>query len=107
MRPQDGFRREAQGGRWPSPSKCPTEIFLDARAALDGAGSEKVSKAMKFMAARYAMMRQAAEAGQVSLQKIETTLNVADLFTKPLVGGTFVRLRDRVMGVTDWKVHVL
>jgi len=85
----------------------PTDIYLDARAALDGAGSEKVSKAMKFMAARYAMLRQAAEAGQVSLQKIDTTLNVADLFTKPLVGETFVRLRGRVMGEANWKVHVL
>ena len=87
------------------PQSRPTRIFLDARATLDGAGSEKVSKAMKYMAARYTMLRQAVEAEQAELHKVDTEFNTADILTKNLTGKSFLRHRERVIGMAPWTVH--
>ena len=57
---------------------------------------------MKYMAARYAILRQTETSGEVVLRKVPTTDNLADLFTKPLSGDTFRRLRDRAMGLAAW-----
>jgi len=80
----------------------PSALYLDAQAVLSGAEMERVSKEMRYQAARYAMLREARDVGAVDLLKIPTTGNLADLFTKPLVGEQFRRLRDCVMGVSQW-----
>ena len=65
---------------------------------------EKVSREMKYMAARYDMLRQAEIAGAIHLTKVHTSLNIADIFTKPLAGEDFRRLRAMVMGCEAWTV---
>ena len=85
-----------QGQEGPSP------LYLDAQATLQGTAAEKVSRDMKYMAARYAILRQTETSGEVVLRKVHTTDNLADLFTKPLSGDTFRRLRDRAMGLAAW-----
>ena len=85
-----------QGQEGPSP------LYLDAQATLQGTAAEKVSRDMKYMAARYAILRQTETSGEVVLRKVHTNDNLADLFTKPLFGDTFRRLRDRAMGLAAW-----
>lgn len=51
------------------------------------------------MAARYEMIRMAEEDKAINKVKIDTTLNCADIFSKPLVGEAFFRLRAIILGL--------
>ena len=82
----------------------PSPLYLDAQAVLNGAEMERVSREMRYQSARYAMLREAQQADAVRLEKIPTTHNLADIFTKPLVGEQFGRLRSMIMGVAPWEV---
>ena len=64
-----------------------------------------MAREMKYMAARYAIMRESVQAKEVVLQKVATADNLADIFTKPLVGDTFRRMRDRIMGLVPWTIN--
>jgi hypothetical protein len=77
----------------------PTPFGMDANAVLMGTKKEKVSRVMKYMGARYAMLRDALEHKVISPHKIPTELNCADLFTKPLVGERFRALRALLLGL--------
>ena len=77
----------------------PTSLFLDASAVINGAEMERVTRQMRFMAARYSMLRQAVSSGRVTLEKVHTSLNKADIFTKALTGEDFKRCRALVMGL--------
>ena len=67
----------------------PSPLHLDAQANQQGTAAEKAFRGMKYMAARYAILRQTATSGEVVLRKVYTDDNLADLFIKPLVGGEF------------------
>ena len=45
------------------------------------------------------MLRQAVSSGRVTLEKVHTSLNKADIFTKALTGEDFKRCRALVMGL--------
>ena len=77
----------------------PTKLFLDANAVINGAEMERVTRQMRFIAARYSMLRQAVAGGRIELAKVDTTLNKADNFTKALTGEVFFRCRALVMGL--------
>jgi hypothetical protein len=77
----------------------PTVLNLDALGTLQGVEMERVSAASKYLATRMAMLRQSVEDGAVSLAKVPSEANLADIFTKPLVGATFRRLRALVLGL--------
>ena len=70
------------GGEHPSP----TSVFMDANAVLLGIDSEKVSRDTKYLAAKYAMIRDAQKARAIALRKVSTEENTADGMSKPLVG---------------------
>ena len=53
---------------------------------------------MRFMAARYSMLRAVVADGKVELKKIASEDNKADIFTKPLIGEVFERGRSLVLG---------
>jgi hypothetical protein len=72
---------------------------MDANAVLLGTKRGKVTRCMKYMARRYAMMRDGVENGVIVLHEIPTELNCADLFTKPVVGLPFQRLRALLLGL--------
>ena len=76
-----------------------TYFGMDASAVLHGTKREKVTRVMKYMAMRYAMMRDGVENGVITLHKIPTELNCADLFTKPVVGVLFQQLRALLLGL--------
>jgi hypothetical protein len=62
----------------------PTELRMDATAALLGTAREKVAKNMRYLAVRYAMVRDAVNAGEIVLSKVSTSANRADALTKPV-----------------------
>ena len=77
----------------------PTLLYLDANAVINGAEMERVTRQMRFMAARYSMLRQAVTDKRVKLAKVHTDYNKADIFTKALTGEAFIRGRALVMGL--------
>ena len=77
----------------------PTRLHMDANAVIMGTKREKVSKEMRYVACRYAMLRQAAENGDITLTKVDTKDNRADMCTKPLIGKDFVRHRAAILGL--------
>jgi hypothetical protein len=76
----------------------PTPLYLDANAVINGAEMEKITKQMRFMAARYSMLRKVITDGKVTLAKVASDANKADIFTKPLVGDAFIHARALVLG---------
>jgi len=81
------------------PPVGPTMSFTDAQVLLDGTHCRKVSKESKWVAPRYAIVRKAEADGAVTVCKIGTSDNRADLFTKPLFGTPFERHRASVLGL--------
>lgn len=79
----------------------PTVVYLDAKAVINGAEMERVTREMRFMAVRYSMLRQAVVDGKVTLGKVDSELNEADGFTKPLVGPNFEKWRALVLGLSS------
>ena len=77
----------------------PTTLYVDAKTVIGGAEMERVTKQMRFMAARYSMLRSAIASKKIKLHKVESSLNKADIFTKPLVREDFERARALVLGL--------
>ena len=67
----------------------PTEIEVDATAALAGPLRDRVSRASRYLAARLAMVRQSIQDGEINPIKVPGEGHRADGFTKPLVGAAF------------------
>ena len=68
------------------PLVVPTEIEVDAKAALAGPIRDRVARASRYIAARLAMVRQAIQDGQIAPNKVPGVRHRADGFTKPPVG---------------------
>jgi hypothetical protein len=62
----------------------PTNLRMDATAPLLGTASEKVARNMRYLSARYAIVRDATRQGETRLSKVSTSENLADPLTKPL-----------------------
>ena len=78
---------------------APTPLRTDAKVLVDGARCQKVSQESKWVATRYAMVREAQEDGSLVLVQWPTAENAAGLFTKPLTGEAFTRHRAIVLGL--------
>ena len=76
-----------------------TDLFMDASVVLSGVSMDRVSRESRYLATRLAMLRQAVADGVITLRKIDTHVNLADIFTKPLVGAALKRLRALVLGL--------
>jgi hypothetical protein len=80
----------------------PTNLYTDNLATLQGTHMENVPADQRYLAARRAVLQQAAiEEKVVRLLKVFTNDNPADIFTKPLEGAQFLKLRAIIMGVSD------
>ena len=77
----------------------PTPFYTDSSIVLDGLKSERLMKASRFGAARYAMVRFGVENGQIVAMKVDSMDNVSDIMTKPLVGEAFFKHRATVLGL--------
>ena len=79
----------------------PNELYSDNLATLQGTEMENVPAKQRYLAARRAILRQVCtEEKIVRFLKVATDDNPADLFTKPLEGDQFVKLRAILMGVS-------
>ena len=77
----------------------PTPLYLDAQAVLDGTNCERLAKASRWMAMRYAMLRWGIACGTISPRKLLTAMNPADGLTKCLTGAPFENGRARLLGL--------
>jgi hypothetical protein len=77
----------------------PTPLYIDASAVINGAEMEKITKQMRFMAAKYSMLRIVVKDDKVKLVKCGSEVNKSDGFTKPLTGLPFQRWRALVLGL--------
>jgi len=82
-------------------SKSPTAtstIFEDNAGALQLARCPKMRPRTKHIAVKYNHFRDQVKNGNVDIQSISTNDQIADIFTKPLPEGKFLRLRNFMIG---------
>jgi len=77
----------------------PTPLYTDSKSVAAGQACERIDKNSRWMATRYAMIRWGIECGTVDLRLVTGDHNCADIFTKALVGETFVQHRRTVLGL--------
>jgi len=78
-----------------------TNLFMDASVVLSGVAMGLVSRESRYPATRLEVLRQAVAGSVLTLRKIDTHDNPADIFTKPLVGAALRRLRAFVLGLQE------
>jgi len=79
---------------------APTPPGMNAKAALDGIKTERVTRATRWPAARQATLRQTAEDGTTRMAKVPSLRHRPDIFTKPVTDPThFRRFRHHLLGV--------
>ena len=76
----------------------PWPFNIDASSALAGVEMERVSDRMRYVAARYAMLRYYVSK-DILLRKCTSFDNTADGFTKPLAGAALERSRAQMLGL--------
>ena len=80
-----------------------SDVFEDNNGALTVATLPRITPQSKFFAVNLHFFKEHVKtdsnpAGEIHIQKIETTKQLADIMTKGLVEDKFVPLRDRLMG---------
>jgi hypothetical protein len=80
-----------------APSR-PTPFYMDASAIVDGFECERLSRASRWMAIRYGMLRWGVACSTIKLTKLDADDNPADANTKCLVGPAFIRSRNLLLG---------
>ena len=78
--------------------RTPTPLYLDATAVLHGTATEQVSREMKYLAAKLAIVQKARAHGKIRTMKIDESIHPADVLTKPLLGREFVYKRAQILG---------
>ena len=76
----------------------PTRFYLDANSVLDGCECERLTKATRWMAMRYAMIRWGTACRSIAPTKLPSAENPADGFTKCLTGARFIASRAFLLG---------
>jgi len=82
----------------------PTNLYTDNVAALQGSQMDNVPADQRYLAARRAVLRQAAievEEKVMRLLKVATNDNPSEIFNKPVECAQFLKLRAIIMGVSD------
>ena len=74
-------------------------LYPDATAVLNGTATEQVSREMKYLAAKLAIVQHARAHGKIQTMKIDESPHPADIPTKPLQGREFVYKRARILGL--------
>jgi len=84
----------------PVAAPSPVPFNVDASAVIDGATAERITKETRWMASRKAMLRSALARGVITINKVATEDNVADILTKSLTGPSFERHRSTLLGLS-------
>ena len=77
----------------------PTPLYTDAQAVTDGSSMERMTRATRWLAAKYAMVRWGIACRAITLGQVSSEDMVADIVTKAIVGTRFYSLRARVLGL--------
>ena len=77
----------------------PPPLKMDNRSAIDLAYNPEHHARTKHIDRRHYFIRECVEHGRLRVPFVATAENVADFFTKPLMGKDFFRMRDKVMNV--------
>ncbi len=77
----------------------PTPLYTDAQAVTDGSSMERMTRATRWLAAKYAMVRWGIACRAIALGQDSSEDQIADIVTKPLVGTRYYSLRARVIGL--------
>ena len=78
----------------------PTPIYTDAQAVTDGSSMERMTRATRWLAAKYAMIRWGMACRAITLGQVSSEDMVADILTKAIAGVRFYSLRARVLGLS-------
>jgi hypothetical protein len=76
------------------PQEEPIVIYVDNQSAIKLAKNPVQHGRSKHIDTRYHFLREHVKQKTIELQYCHTTEQVADIFTKPLLGATFMRVRD-------------
>ena len=74
-------------------------LKLDNKSAIDLAYNPEHHSRVKHIERRHLFIRECVEEGKIRVPFVPTADNVADFFTKPLMGKHFFNMRDKVMNV--------
>jgi hypothetical protein len=77
----------------------PLQIFGDSQPCIDACEANSVTTRVKDLAVSLAYIHEQLEANIIELEKIDTTLNIADSGTKPYPSPTHFRHYDHIIGV--------
>jgi len=85
------------------PQENPTEIYIDNRSAIALAKNPVYHEQIKHIDTRHHFIREHVKNKEVELISCKTNDQVADIFTKPLKGETFIIIKF-MLGMTslDW-----
>jgi hypothetical protein len=83
------------------PVELPIIIYEDNKACRDTLSNPAAHGVTKYIDLRYMHAREYIKKGIIKIQAVSTDDNVADFFTKPLVGEKFERFRSVIMGHTQ------
>ena len=73
-------------------------VFEDNNGAIRVAKCPKLTPTSKFIAVKYHWFRQHVESGEINITKVESRNQLADIFTKGLLGGSFLNIRKLLCG---------
>ena len=77
----------------------PPPLKMDNKSAIDLAYNPEHHSKTKHIERRHYFIRECVENGKLRVPFVPTDENVADFFTKPIMGKQFFSLRDKVMNV--------
>ena len=76
----------------------PLPLFVDNKATVDGAHSDRVARDSRHQGMRLAWLRDVVRSSIITLDHVTTDANLADIFTKILTGPVHARIRVQLMG---------
>ncbi len=75
------------------PGHLSTPLFTDNAASMALSKFHMTTPRAKHLDSKFHLVRQEADSGAIQLQRVDTTTNVSDIFTKPLSVTLFYRHR--------------
>ena len=76
----------------------PTPLYVDNTGAIALAKNDVTHGRTKHMDIEWHFIRERVKFGEIELRHVGTEDQLADIFTKPLTGARFLKLRGLVMG---------
>ena len=73
-------------------------VYEDNSGAIRIASCPKLTPISKFIAVKYNWFRQHVESGDIKIEKVESSKQLADIFTKGLQGDSFTNIRKLLCG---------